>query len=113
MGDDETNSFKYWRVNSGRFPLLSKLAIELYSCPAIPVGIEGAFSVAVHLIGTRATTMKDENFEKKLFCNVNQEVMMSGRKRKFVEFLTSSFEIRSGKFFGANVFRSSFVRGTF
>ena len=64
--------------------MLSELAIEIYSCPATMAGIERVFSGAGHLIGTRATTMKDENFEKKLFC-VNQEVMMSGRKRKFVE----------------------------
>ena len=78
IDDDEINSLKYWRVNSGRFPLLSKLAIEIYSCPATTAGIERVFSVAGHLIGARATTMKDENFEKKLFCHVNQEVMRSG-----------------------------------
>ena len=65
--------------------MLSKLAIEIYSCPATTAGIEGVFSVAGHLIGTRASTTKDENFEKKLFYNVNQDVMMSGRKGKFVE----------------------------
>ena len=76
---------KYQRVKSDRFPLLSKLAIEVYLCSATMAGIERVFSGAGHLIGTRAITMKDENFEKKLFCNVNQDVMMSGRKRKFVE----------------------------
>ena len=68
-------------IRSGK----SKLAIEIYPCPATMAGIERVFSVAGHLIGTRATTMKDENFEKKLFCNVNQEVVVSGRRRKFVE----------------------------
>ena len=83
--------------------MLSKLAIEIYSCSATTAGIEKVFSVAGHLIGTRATTTKDEHFEQILFGNVNQEVM-SGGKRKFVEvpeinmvrsgireFLTSSF----------------------
>ena len=84
VSDDEVNPLKYWKINSGRFPLLSKLAMEIYSCPATTAGIERIFSIAGHLIGTRATTMKDENFEKKLFCNVNQEAMFSGRKRKFM-----------------------------
>ena len=82
VSDDEINPLKYWKINSGRFPLLSKLAIEIYSCPATTAGIGRIFSIAGHLIGTRATTMTDENFEKKLFCNVNQEAMFSGRKRK-------------------------------
>ena len=47
-------------------------------------GIERIFSMAGHLIGTRASTMKDENCKKKLFCNVNQEAMFSGSKRKFM-----------------------------
>ena len=83
VSDDKINPLKYWKINSGRFPLLSKLAIEIYSCPATTTGIERIFSIAGHLIGTRATTMKDDNFEK-LFCNVNQEAMFSGRKRKFM-----------------------------
>jgi hypothetical protein len=83
--DDEINALKYWRINSARFPLLSKFAVEIYSCPATTAGIERVFSIAGHLIGTRATTMKDENFEKKLFCNVNRETMLSGRKRKSMD----------------------------
>ena len=83
--DDEINPLKYWKINSVRFPMLSKLAIEIYSCPATTAGIERVFSVAGHLLGPRATTMKDENFEKKLFCNINQEVMLSGRKRKYID----------------------------
>ena len=43
------------------------------------------FSIAGHLRGTRATLMKDENFEQNLFCNVNKEIMFSCRKRKFIE----------------------------
>ena len=74
IGDDEINPLKYWKVNRGRFPLLSKLANEIYSCPATTAGIKRVFSVAGRLIGNRATTMKDRNFEKKLFCQVNQEV---------------------------------------
>ena len=83
--DDEINPLKYWRINSARFPLLSKFAVEIYSCPATTAGIERVFSIAGHLIGTRATTMKDENFEKKLFCNANRETMLSGRKRKSMD----------------------------
>ena len=83
--DDEINPLKYWRINSARFPLLSKFAVEIYSCPATTAGIERVCSIAGHLISTRATTMKDENFEKKLFCNVNQETMLSGRKRKSMD----------------------------
>ena len=67
------------------FRLLSKFAVEIYSCPATTAGIETVFSIAGHLIGTRATTMKDENFEKKHFCNVNRETMLSGRKRKSMD----------------------------
>ena len=50
-----------------------------------PLELKEFFSIAGHLIGTRATTMKDENFEKKLFCNVNRETMLSGRKRKSMD----------------------------
>ena len=64
------------RFESSRF--------EIYSCPATTAGIERIFSIAGRLIGTRATTIKYENFEKKLFCNVNQEGMFSGRKREFM-----------------------------
>ena len=61
VSDDELNPLKYWKINSGRFPLLSKLAIEIYPCPATTAGIERIFSIAGHLIRTRATTMKDDN----------------------------------------------------
>ena len=90
------------KINSVRFPMLSKLAIEIYSCPATTAGIERVFSVAGHLLGPRATTMKDENFEKKLFCNINQEVMLSGRKRKYIDISWNKFgsvgfgRVRSG-----------------
>ena len=79
------NPLEYWKINSGRFQLLSKLAVEIYSCPATTAGIERVFSIAGHLIGARATSMKDDSFEKKLFCNVNQEALLSGRKRKFMD----------------------------
>ena len=62
-------------------------ATEIYSCPATTAGIERVFSIAGHLIGLRATVMMDENFEQKLFCNVNKEVMLCGRKRKLAEII--------------------------
>ena len=34
ISDEEINPLKYWKVNKGRFPLLSKLDTEIYSCPA-------------------------------------------------------------------------------
>ena len=45
VSDDEINLLKYWKINSGRFPLLSKLAIEIYSCPATTAGMERIFSI--------------------------------------------------------------------
>ena len=106
--DDEINLLNYWSVNSGQFPLLFKLAIEIYSCLATTAGIERGFSVAGHLIGTRAATMKDENFEKKLFCNVNQEVMMSGRKWKFVQVSGNKYVS-----FGHSRIFNQFIRDSF
>ena len=38
-------------------------------------------------VGRRTTVMMDENFEQKLFCNVNKEVMLCGRKRKLAEII--------------------------
>ena len=62
-------------------------ATEIYSCPATTAGIERVFNIAGHLIGLRGTVMMDENFEQKLFCNVNEEVMLCGRKRKLAEII--------------------------
>ena len=83
VSDDEINPLKYWKINSGRFPLLSKLAIEIYSCPATTAGIEKILTIASHLIGT-VQLLRKMKIEKKLFCNVDQEAMFSGRKRNFM-----------------------------
>ena len=78
VSDDEINPLKYWKINSGRFPWLSKLAIEIYSCPATTAGMERNFSIAGHI-------RKMKILRKTIiFCSVNQEAMFSGRKRRFV-----------------------------
>ena len=37
-------------------------------------GVENVFSVAGHLTDTRATTMKDETFERKLFVTLTKKL---------------------------------------
>ena len=84
-------------------------ATEIYSCPATTAGIERVFSIAGHLIGLRATDMMDENFEQKLFCNVNKEVMLCGRKRKLAEII-KYFRSGSFGFSGFQIISFGFVR---
>ena len=98
---------------------------EIYSCPATTAGIERMFSIAGHLIDTRTTTMKDGNFEKKLFCNVNQEAMFLGRKGKYMSVWLETWFVRIrsgfrklwassfGNFFKSTVFRNSIVGENF
>ena len=92
--------------------MLSKLVIEIYLCFPITAGIERVFSVADHRIGTRATTMEDENFEKKLFCNVNQQVMMPGANENSSRFPERNM-VRLGFFnqFVRDSFEKSFSSG--
>ena len=110
ISDEEINSLKYWKVNKGRFPLLSKLATEIYSCPATTAGIERVFSIAGHLIGLRATVMMDENFEQKFSVMSTRRLCFVAANENWLKSLNKYFRSGSFGFSGFQIISFGFVR---
>ena len=75
IADKQTNPLEYWRINSYRFPQLTKLAKEVFSCQASTAGIERCFNISKIIISDMRTRTADDSPEMQMFCNINCDLL--------------------------------------
>ena len=75
IADKQTNTLEYWRINSHRFPKLTKLAKEVFSWPASTAGIERCFNISKLIISDRGTRTADDSPKMQMFCNINWDLL--------------------------------------
>ena len=73
----QANPLDWWKVNSGRFPLLSCIAKKLLAIPATSAPSERVFSTAGHIVNIvnkRRASLSSENVEKLVFLAANKNL---------------------------------------
>ena len=72
----ESNPMDFWKVNSARFPVLSKLASKYLKIPATSAPVEKLFSVAEKTFRPERCRLSNANFEKLMTikCNSNGKI---------------------------------------
>ena len=74
----ESDPMEFWKVNTHRFPVLSKLAVKYLSIPATSAPVERLFSIAGKTFRPERCRLSDANFERlmNIKCNSNDEIVL-------------------------------------
>lgn len=67
--DDNFHLMEWWRNNQVKYPMLSKLAIQIHSIPASSAAAERSFSLAGNLITEKRNRLQPRSVDGLLFLN--------------------------------------------
>ena len=76
---DKENPLDFYRQkeNQDLFKRLSIIAKQVLCAPATTAGIERIFSISGQILRDRRLSTSDKNFEMRLFCNINSNLLQS------------------------------------
>ena len=77
-GEDENvddDPEKFWVVNSGKFPFLSRLALDLLAIPPASTAPERVFSIATVYTMGKANRLSGRNLEREVLSFRNTELV--------------------------------------
>ena len=81
MSEDDENPdcdiMEYWKLNSKKFPTLSKLALSYPALPASSAPVERLFSIAGKIFRPERCLLTDQNFEALMFLKFNNTILLS------------------------------------
>ena len=69
--DLDENVLKWWQVNESKFPLMAKVAKEMFCISATSTPSERAFSKAGNLLSNKRALLKPHKVDMILFLNKN------------------------------------------